>query len=76
VGWSLLSPFPGTAFYEHEKHKDIDWSGFSTYKNPLIRSKELTNEQLTDEQKRLIEKYSKLDSTKPSQESCRTYLKE
>jgi hypothetical protein len=37
--------------------KDWDWSVFDEYANPWVSTKTLTNRELKDIQKRLVEKY-------------------
>lgn len=54
VGWTLLAPYPGSHYFNPEKHKDVDWSGVDEYNNDLITTKTLTNKQLKDEQARLV----------------------
>ena len=58
VGWTLLAPYPGSHYYDPEKHRDVDWSRVDEYENDLISSGALTNEQLKSEQARLVERYS------------------
>lgn len=58
VGFTILCPYPGTEFYDHKIHKDVDWSVTDEYGNDFWRSKELTNSQLKNWQHHLTEKYS------------------
>ena len=57
VGFTLLSPYPGSDYYDHDKMKDFDWSTFDEYNNDWVRTKTLSNEQLKAEQQRLVAKY-------------------
>jgi len=57
VGFSLLAPFPSNEYFDYETMKDWDWSMFDEYNNNWVRTKTLTNQQLKEEQKRLIRKY-------------------
>lgn len=57
VGFTILAPFPGSSFYEHRVHKDVDWSTVDEYENKITRTNYLTNEQLHKEQNRLVKKY-------------------
>ena len=58
VGFTILCPYPGTEFYDHKIHKDVDWSVTDEYENDFWRSKELTNSQLKNWQHHLTAKYS------------------
>jgi len=69
VGFSLLSPFPCNEFYDHEIMKDWDWSSFDEYNNNWVHTKTLTNQQLKDEQKRLVEKYQQKITFRQKQEN-------
>lgn len=68
VGFSLLSPFPNNEFYDYETMKDWDWSMFDEYNNEWVQTKTLTNQQLKDEQKRLVEKYQRKITFRQKQE--------
>jgi radical SAM superfamily enzyme YgiQ (UPF0313 family) len=57
VGFTLLSPYPGSAFYDPAYMHDWDWSVFDEYNNNWVRTKTLSNEQLKAEQKRLVDRY-------------------
>jgi radical SAM superfamily enzyme YgiQ (UPF0313 family) len=57
IGFSILAPYPGTAYWKPELDK-LDWSQVDEFSNTTWRSKYLTNEELRREQARLIEKYS------------------
>jgi radical SAM superfamily enzyme YgiQ (UPF0313 family) len=57
VGFSLLAPFPGNQYYNHELMKDWDWSVFDEYSNPWVHTKTLSNEELKSEQSRLVKKF-------------------
>ena len=57
VGFSLLAPFPCNEYFNYDIMKDWDWSMFDEYNNNWVHTKTLSNQQLKDEQRRLIEKY-------------------
>lgn len=57
VGFTILCPYPGSALYDHEKYKDIDWENTDEYSNDFWRNKNFTNQELKSIQSRLIEKY-------------------
>ena len=57
VGFTILAPYPGTAFYDEKIHRNTDWSKVDEYSNSLTRTKYLSNEELQEEQKRLVKKY-------------------
>ncbi len=69
VGFSLLSPFPCNEYYDHETMKDWDWSMFDEYNNDWVHTKTLTNQQLKDEQRRLVEKYQRKITFRQKQET-------
>ena len=56
IGFSILAPYPGTAYYKPEYEK-IDWSQIDEYSNHLWSSDNLTNDELRSEQARLMDKY-------------------
>jgi len=45
-GMTILTPFPGTNFYDSIKHKNIDWSNCDEYSNNFWETKNFTNAQL------------------------------
>lgn len=57
VGFTLLAPYPVNEYFDYEMMKDWDWSMFDEYNNDWVHTKTLTNQQLKDEQIRLVEKY-------------------
>ena len=57
VGFTILCPYPGTEFYNHETMKDYDWSITDEYCNPYWSTVHFTNEELKSEQQRLVNKY-------------------
>ncbi len=57
IGFSILAPYPGTSYFTKE-YDDIDWSQIDEFSNTTWHSKYLSNEELRQEQARLIEKYS------------------
>ncbi len=56
VGFTILAPYPGTVFYD-DSLKDLDWSKVDEYSNDITKTKYLSNEELKNEQQRLVEKY-------------------
>lgn len=59
VGFTLLAPYPRNEHFNYEEMKDWDWSSFDEYNNNWVKTNTLSNQELKDEQKRLIEKYKK-----------------
>jgi radical SAM superfamily enzyme YgiQ (UPF0313 family) len=57
VGFTILCPYPGTEFYDHEKMKDYNWSVTDEYDNDYWYTEHLTNQDLKNEQARLVAKY-------------------
>ncbi len=57
IGFSILAPYPGTAYWKPEYDK-LDWSQIDEFSNTTWSSSNLTNQELRTEQSRLIEKYS------------------
>ena len=60
VGFTILAPYPGTDFYDSKVHKNVDWSMVDEYGNGLTNTKYLTNNELKEEQIRLVDKYKKI----------------
>jgi len=60
LGFTILAPYPGTAHYDPELHKDVDWSRVDEYQNELTYTRFLSNEDLHREQRRLVEKYQQV----------------
>ena len=58
VGFTILCPYPGSDFYNHDKFKDIVWSDTDEYYNDFWATKNFTNQQLKDKQQYFINKYS------------------
>lgn len=50
-GMTLLCPYPGTAFYDHGKYHNIDWSKADEYQNDFWRTDNFTNDDLKRVQK-------------------------
>lgn len=57
VGFSMLAPFPSNEYFDYEMMKDWDWSNFDEYNNDWISNQHLNNNELRQEQQRLIQKY-------------------
>jgi len=55
-GVCVLCPYPGTIYWKKE-FDDIDWSQVDEYANTFWKTENLTNEDLRNEQARLIKKY-------------------
>ena len=59
VGITILCPYPGSSLYlEYMKDKKIDWSKTDEYSNDFWHTKALSNQELKNWQKHLIEKFS------------------
>uniref|UniRef100_A0A6H1ZUL8 Putative radical SAM superfamily protein n=1 Tax=viral metagenome TaxID=1070528 RepID=A0A6H1ZUL8_9ZZZZ len=56
IGVSILSPYPGTCFYDSIKYKDVDWSKVDEY-NSFWANEYFTNQQLKDIQKSLNDEF-------------------
>lgn len=56
VGFSILAPYPGTAYWTKE-YDEMDWSDVDEFSNTMWGSKYMSNKELRTEQARLIEKY-------------------
>ncbi|MFH1776081.1 MAG: radical SAM protein [Candidatus Omnitrophota bacterium] len=57
VGFTILAPYPGSSFYNHNRHANVDWSEVDEYENKITRTNYLTNDELHNEQYRLVKKY-------------------
>lgn len=55
-GVTLLCPYPGSDYYDHQKYKDIDWSNTDEYSNDFWRTPNFTNEELKYWQRYLVDK--------------------
>jgi radical SAM superfamily enzyme YgiQ (UPF0313 family) len=60
VGFTILAPYPGTAFYNSVLHRDINWATVDEYENRLTRTERLSNLDLHNEQSRLAAKYKEI----------------
>jgi radical SAM superfamily enzyme YgiQ (UPF0313 family) len=58
-GFSLLCPYPGTVFYDLDRHGGIDWSKTDEYQNDFWRAETVSNARLKEWQARLKERFSK-----------------
>jgi radical SAM superfamily enzyme YgiQ (UPF0313 family) len=58
-GFSLLCPYPGTAYYDPVKHGGVDWSQTDEYHNDFWRTETVSNARLREWQTRLMEKFGK-----------------
>lgn len=54
VGFTILCPYPGSDFYDPEKHKDVDWSATDEYSNDFWRTEYYSNSEIKGEQKILM----------------------
>lgn len=68
VGFTLLAPYPVNEYFDYEIMKNWDWSAFDEYNNDWVKTKTLSNQQLKQEQKRLIEKYQNKITFRQKQE--------
>lgn len=57
-GFTILCPYPGTAMYDPAVHGAIDWENTDEYGNDFWHTPHLTNRQLHDWQRYLVEKFS------------------
>lgn len=57
VGFTILCPYPGTAFYDKEKFKNVDWSKADEYENDFWETKNFTNQQLKEFQRVLCKMF-------------------
>ncbi|MDP1808298.1 MAG: radical SAM protein [Actinomycetota bacterium] len=57
VGFTILAPYPGTAYHNPDAHKNVDWSIVDEYENKITCTNHLTNKALRQEQGRLVKKY-------------------
>lgn len=58
-GFTLLCPYPGTMMYDPNVHVNIRWETTDEYGNDFWHTNYLTNQQLKDHQKRLVEKFKR-----------------
>jgi len=56
-GMTILCPYPGSSFYDSEKHKDVDWSKADEYSNDFWETKNFSNEELKEIQKGFAEEF-------------------
>jgi radical SAM superfamily enzyme YgiQ (UPF0313 family) len=56
-GVTVLCPYPGSAFYNHDKMKDIKWEDTDEYSNDFWCTDHFTNSELKAWQKHLTEKF-------------------
>lgn len=57
VGFTLLSPYPVNEHFDYATMADWDWATFDEYNNDWVSTQTLTNQELKDIQKRLVQKY-------------------
>ncbi len=57
VGFTILCPYPGSDFYDHEKFKDIEWEKTDEYSNDFWRTGNFSNLELKEWQKYLTQKF-------------------
>ena len=57
VGFTLLAPFPTSEYFDSATMLDWDWSMFDEYGNDWVQTKTLTNQDLKNIQRRLVDKY-------------------
>jgi len=56
-GVTVLCPYPGCDYYDHEKMKDIDWAKTDEYSNDFWCTDYLSNNELKQWQKYLTERF-------------------
>ncbi len=57
LGVTILCPYPGSDYYNHEKMKDIDWSFTDEYSNDFWHTEYFSNQDLKNIQKELTDKF-------------------
>jgi len=57
VGFSILAPYPGTAYWTKE-YDEMDWSSVDEFANTMWHSNYMSNQELRAEQARLLDKYN------------------
>ena len=60
VGFTILCPYPGTAFYDPKKHKNMDWEKADEYSNDFWSTDHFTNIELKAQQAYFKAKYDLL----------------
>ena len=60
VGFTILCPYPGTALYVEELHKDVDWEYADEYSNDFWHTEHFTNIELKAQQAYFKTKYDLL----------------
>lgn len=56
-GVTILCPYPGSDFYDHNKMKDIEWDKTDEYSNDFWSTKHFTNNELKELQRYLTDKF-------------------
>ena len=56
VGFSILAPYPGTEYYDQDKHSDLPWDKIDEYSGSVTLCS-LSAEELSRERQRLLNKY-------------------
>lgn len=57
TGFTILAPYPGTDFYDEEKHRNVDWSEVDEYDNNLTSTKYLSNIELKEKRNELKKRF-------------------
>ena len=60
VGFTVLCPYPGTAFYDPTTHKNVDWEKADEYSNDFWSTEYFTNIELKAQQAYFKTKYDLL----------------
>ena len=60
VGFTILCPYPGTAFYDPTTHKNVDWEKADEYSNDFWSTEHFTNIELKAQQAYFKTKYDLL----------------
>lgn len=56
VSFSILAPYPGTEYYEEDKHGHLEWNKIDEYSGSVTLCA-LSPEELSRERQRLLDKY-------------------
>ena len=60
VGFTILCPYPGTALYDPQLHKNVDWEKADEYSNDFWETEHFTNIELKAQQAYFKTKYDLL----------------
>ena len=57
LGFTILAPYPGSDFYDHEKYKDVGFSNVGEYDNDIWYTKHFSNAKLKEHQQYFMDEY-------------------